>query len=87
MPAHSLYRYYHDSRSKIRNQVLPCFPRNLVTMKSGCGFHESCNDIYLKAYREEMSIAKLRNGTLKYAEEELANLLPPQHWEFTKSPC
>ena len=56
-------------------------------MKSGRGFHESCNEVYVKAYREEMPIAKLRNGTLKYAEDELVNLLPaPQHWEFTKSP-
>jgi hypothetical protein len=87
MPTHSLYRYYRDSRAKIRNQVLPYFPRNLVTMKSGRGFHESCNEVYVKAYREEMPIAKLRNGTLKYAEDELVNLLPaPQHWEFTKSP-
>ncbi len=62
MPAHSLYRYYHDSRAKIRNQVLTYFPRTLVTMKSGRGFHESCNEVYVKAFREEMSTAKLRNG-------------------------
>ena len=86
MPAHSLYRYYHDTRAKVRNQVLPYFPRSLVTMKSGKGFHDSCNDVYIKAYREEMAVAKHRNGDLKYTPEEVADLLPPLHWEFTKSP-
>ena len=86
MPAHSLYCYYLDSRAKIRNQVLPYFPRNLVTMKSGRRFHESCNEVYVKAFRDEMSTTKLRNGTLKYTKEEIEDLFPPQHWEFTKSP-
>ena len=45
MPAHSLYRYYHDSRASVRNQVLPFFPKELVTMKRGRGFHETCNDV------------------------------------------
>ena len=55
-------------------------------MKSGRGFHESCNEVYVKAFREEMSTAKLRNGTLKYTKEEIDDLFLPQHWEFTKSP-
>ena len=33
-----------------------------------------------------MSTAKLRNGALKYTKEEIDDLFPPQHWEFTKSP-
>ncbi|KAI2500955.1 hypothetical protein MHU86_13500 [Fragilaria crotonensis] len=86
MPATSLYRYYLDSRAKVRNQVLPFFPRNLVTMKSGRGFHESCNEVYVKAFRDEMSTTKLRNGSLKYTKEEIEDLFPPLHWEFTKSP-
>ena len=86
MPAPSLYRYYQDIRCKIRNQLLPCYPRDLVMMKSGCGFHETCADVYVKAYREEMSMLKLRNGNLKYTAEEIAEMLPPQHWEFKKNP-
>ena len=88
MPAHSVYRYYQDSRAKVRNQVLPFFPRDFVTMRSGRGFHESCNDVYVKAFRLEMSTTKLRNGTLKYTSSaEVEDMLPPQHWEFTKLPC
>ena len=86
MPAHSLYQYYHDSRAKIQNQVLPYFPRNLVTMKSGRDFHESCNEVYIKAFCQEMSSSRLKNGTLKYTKEEIDDTFPPQHWEFTKSP-
>ena len=86
MPAHSLYRYYHDSRAKIRNQVLPYFPRNLVNMRSGRGFHETCNEVYVKAYHREMSALRLKDGTAKYTSEEIADLSPPQFWEFTKSP-
>ena len=85
MPAHSLYRYYHDSRASVRNQVLPFFPKELVTMKSGRGFHETCNDVYIKAYRKEMSTI-VKNGTPKYSEEDIADMIPPQHWEFTKKP-
>jgi hypothetical protein len=55
-------------------------------MKSGRGFHESCNEVYVKAFCEEMSTAELRNGALKYTKEEIDDLFPPQHWEFTKSP-
>jgi len=55
-------------------------------MKSGRGFHESCNEAYVKAFCEEKSTAKLRNGALKYTKEEIDDLFLPPHWEFTKSP-
>ena len=48
----SVYRYYQDTRLRIRNHVLPFFPKGLVTMKSGRGFHETCNKVFIKAYRE-----------------------------------
>ena len=86
MPAHSLYRYYHDSRAVVRTQVLPFFPRDLVTMKSGRGFHETCNEVYVKAYRKEMSAIVLKDGSPKYNNRELEELTPPQHWEFSKKP-
>jgi hypothetical protein len=55
-------------------------------MKSGRGFHKSCNEVYIKAFRQEMSSSRLKNGTLKYTKEEIDDMFPPQHWEFTKSP-
>ncbi|KAI2502809.1 hypothetical protein MHU86_11633 [Fragilaria crotonensis] len=86
MPAHSLWRYYYDSRAKIRREVLQYFPKDLVTMKSGRGFHESCNDVYVKAYRSEMGRCKTRGGAPKYTAEEIEEMHPPHHWEYTKSP-
>ena len=85
LTAESLYRYYLDSRAKMRNQMLPLFPKDFVTMKSGRGFHESCNDVYVKAYRDEMM--KVKRGTVpKYTKTEIENMLPPHLWEFSKSP-
>lgn len=85
LTAESLYRYYLDSRSRMRNQMLPLFPKDFVTMKSGRGFHESCNDVYVKAYRDEMSKTK-RGTALKYTKTEIEAMLPPHLWEFSKSP-
>ena len=82
MPAHSLWRYYYDSRAKIRRDLLQYFPKELVTMKSGRGFHESCNEVYVKAYRLGMANAKYRDGALKYTTEDIEEMYPPQHWEF-----
>ena len=55
-------------------------------MRSGRGFHESCNDVYVKAFRTEISAMKLRTGVLKYTSAEVEDMIPPQHWEFSKSP-
>jgi hypothetical protein len=79
MTALALYRYYQDTRSKVRNQVLPFFPKDLVSMKSGRGFHESCNEVYINAYR---------NGLTKkqYTKEEADRMLPPPLWEYTRAP-
>ena len=85
LTAESLYRYYHDSRAKMRNQLLPLFPKDFVTMKTGRGFHESCNDVYIKAYRDEM--AKMKRGSiLKYTKPEVDAMLPPHLWEYSKAP-
>ena len=64
---------------------MPLFPKDFVTMKSGRGFHESCNDVYVKAYRDEMTKMK-RGSTLKYTKEEVDGMLPPHLWEYSKSP-
>ena len=55
MTALALYRYYQDTRSKVRNQVLPFFPKCLVSMKSGRGFHKSCNEVYINAYHKGLT--------------------------------
>jgi hypothetical protein len=60
----------------MRNQLLPLFPKDFVTMKSGRGFHEACNDVYVKAYHDEM--AKMKHGlVLKYTKPEVDAMLPP----------
>ena len=52
MNAVYVYRYYQDdTRLRIRNHVMSFFPKDMVTMKSGRGFHESCNEAFIKAYR------------------------------------
>jgi hypothetical protein len=61
-----------------------------MTMKSGREFHESCNDIYTKAFRDEQSLLKVKRTNKvcvpKYTEEELAALVPPHLWEYSKAP-
>jgi hypothetical protein len=37
-PEH-LHRYFLDSRCTMRNVIIPVFPKDLVSMKSGRGFH------------------------------------------------
>jgi hypothetical protein len=50
---------------------MPFFPKDMITMKSGRGFHESCNNVFVKAYREGLVKAK------KYSKEEADQRLPP----------
>lgn len=38
MTAEPLYCHYNESRLKMRNVLLPLYPKNLETMKSGKGF-------------------------------------------------
>jgi hypothetical protein len=85
MTAEPLYRHYNESRLKLRNVLFPLYPKNLVTMKSGKGFHESCNAVYVTAYRLEMSKLSHR-GELKYSAEQVSKMYPPNLWEYTKSP-
>ena len=60
----SVYRYYQETRLKLRNHVMPFFPRDMATMKSaGRGFHESCNEVFVKAYRE--GLVKTKKNTLR----------------------
>ena len=80
MNAVSVYRYYQDTRLRICNRVMPFFPKDMVTMKSGRGFHESCNKVFVKAYREGLVKTK------KFSKEEADQKVPPPFWEYTKAP-
>jgi hypothetical protein len=57
-------------------------------MRSGRGFHNSCNNVYVKAFCDEMANMRVssKNGALKYTSEEVGDMSLPLHWEFTKSP-
>ena len=57
-----LYRYYLDSCAKMRNHLIPLIPKDLVTMKSGRGFHKSCNDVVAKVFCDEQSLLKVKRG-------------------------
>ena len=85
----ALYRYYLDSRSKMRNHLVPLFPKDFVSMKSGRGFHESCKAVYVKAYRDEQSLLKVKRNKVvgpKFTAAEIDALVPPYMWEYSKAP-
>jgi hypothetical protein len=83
-PEH-LYRYFLDLRRTMRNVIIPVFPNDLVSIKSGRGFHESCNAVYATAYRQVLLKVNIR-GVPKYTAEMVSSMHPPPLWEFTKLP-
>ena len=83
--AEHLYRYYLDSRRTMRNVILPVFPKDLISLKSGKGFHESCSEVYALAYRQEMAKVNTK-GVPKYTADVLKTMQPPLLWEFSKLP-
>jgi hypothetical protein len=80
MQGDHLYRYYLDSRCKMRSHIIPHMPANFVSMKSGKGFHETCNDVMLKLYRKDLV------QRLTHTREEADQELLPDFYEFRKSP-
>lgn len=82
MSAEPLYRYYLDSRNKMRSLIIPLFPPTFASMKSGRGFHESCNDVFIRAFRKDLLRSK--KGVMTEAEADAE--LPPHLWEFKKAP-
>ena len=82
MTSEALYQYYLDSRSNIRCAVIPLLPVNFLSMKSGKGFHDTCNDMLLQEFRKELAL----NSKLSLTPQEIENKLPPQFWEYKKSP-
>ena len=47
----------------------------------GKGFHDTCNDMLIKAFRKELTL----NSKLSLIPQKIENELPPQFWEY-KSP-
>ena len=83
--AEHLYRYYLDSRRTMRTVILPVFPKDFVSLKSGKGFHESCSEVYATAHRQEMAKINAK-GVPKYTSDVLKTMQPPPLWEFSKLP-
>lgn len=85
MTPEALYRYYLDSRSKMRSCIIPLLPSDFNKMKSGKGFHDTCNDAFVQQFRNEIMKVKKGCGTLM-TQEEADQELPPPYWEYKKSP-
>ena len=54
-------------------------------MKSGKGFHDTFNDLFVQQYRSEIMKVNKGCGTMM-TQEEADQELPPQFWEYKKSP-
>jgi hypothetical protein len=78
----TLYRYFLDSRRLMRSQILPLFPTNFNTMKSGRGFHETINAALTKEYCKECMTRQKEPMTKEEAELELV----PTYWDYKKKP-
>ncbi len=81
LTAEHLYCNYHDYRTKMRNILLPLFPKDLVTMKSSRGFNKSCKSVYVTTFGRGVSKLKEFHVVLKNTRGNLS----PQYWEYTKS--
>ena len=82
MTGKDLYRYFNDSRKVMRSHIIPLFPADFNTMKSGRGFHESVNAALTKMYRQELTTRTKDRMT----KEEAENKMPPTYWEYKKKP-
>jgi hypothetical protein len=78
---HLLYRYYLDSRCKMRSQIIQhAFACKFVSMRSGKGFHYTCNDVMLKLYQKELV------QRLTHTQDKADQELPLEYFEFRKLP-
>ncbi len=81
MTPEALYRYYMDSCSKMRSCIIPLLPSDFNKMKSGKGFHDTCNDAFVQQYRNEIIKVKKGCGNAM-TQEEADHELPPPYWEY-----
>jgi hypothetical protein len=82
MTGDALYRYYLDSRNAMRSLILPLFPTDFSTMKSGEGFQKSVNAAFTKMYRKDLTCRTKDRMTIEQADQEI----PPTYWEYKKKP-
>jgi len=81
MGPYAVYRYFSDSRRDMRATLIPLFPKDFHSMRSGKGFHDTCNDVFVvSAYRRELIATK------GMTESDANKELPPQFWEYKKIP-
>lgn len=78
----SVWRSYQGCRKEMRNVILPLFPTDFNTMKSGRGFHETINAVITKEYRKELTTRTKEPMTKDEADQELT----PTYWEYKTKP-
>lgn len=84
MTGESLYRYFQDSRNKMRSILVPLLPPEFMTMKSGRGFHETCKEVIIKEFRRDrIRGTNCREGV---THEEADQMLPPMYWQYKGQP-
>jgi hypothetical protein len=84
MTGESLYRYFQDSRNKMRSILVPLLPPEFMTMKSGRGFHETCKEVIIKEFRRDrVRGTNYREGVTC---EEADQMLPPMFWQYKGQP-
>jgi hypothetical protein len=79
--AGALWRYYQESRTKMRCSIIPLLPANFCNMKSGKGFHDTFDEVFRSQFRREL---QRKHSSMTVAEIDQA--LPPLFWEYKKSP-
>ena len=84
MTGDSILRNFGDYRKKMRSLIIPVVGSTFVTMKSGKGFHETCNDFIVTVYRRDISKGTATKPGILWTEAE--QMLPPANWEYKKVP-
>ena len=84
MTGDSILRNFGDYRKKMRSLIIPVVGSTFVTMKSGKGFHETCNDFIVTVFRRDISKGTPTKPGIPWTEAE--QMLPPANWEYKKVP-
>ena len=65
--------------------IIPLLPATFTTMKSGKGFHETCNDLVVTLFCRNVHKGIVANKpSMPWSGAE--QLLPPHTWEYKKAP-
>ena len=68
----------------MRGLILPSVGSTFVTMKSGKGFHETCNNFIVTVYRRDISKDTMTKPGIPWTDAE--QTLPPAIYEYKKVP-